>query len=197
MTYAASQVSYWVGQANDTSTGSHPSGWTNGQRWSETASEWLAMYNSSQSQLATMTTNYNNQVAAYNALLNGLNNPEGLVYVAISLGWPGQNATSGTATLTLSRTGHWFVGAVVDGTVNLQSYGSTITVNVGGVMSASKTTNCGANSGTQQYHAGFQIDGDFSAGQVIQANVSNQWVVSGSIGGTLFAHFIPNATYHN
>lgn len=130
-------------------------------------------------------------------LLAGLNNPEGLVYVSISLGWPGQNATSGTQTLSIPRTGHGFVGAIVDGTVNLNSYGSTITVNVGGVMSAAKTTNCGANSGTQQYHAGFQVDGDWSAGQVIQVSVSNQWVPSGSISGTLFYHFVPNATYHN
>lgn len=45
MTYAASQIAYWVGQANDSSTGSHPIGWTNFQRWSETAGEWLVMYN--------------------------------------------------------------------------------------------------------------------------------------------------------
>ena len=44
MTYAASTVSYWVGQANDSSTGNHPTGWTSGQRWSETAGEWQAMY---------------------------------------------------------------------------------------------------------------------------------------------------------
>jgi hypothetical protein len=44
MTYAASQVAYWVGQANDQSTGNHPTGWTTGQRWSETSSEWQTMY---------------------------------------------------------------------------------------------------------------------------------------------------------
>jgi hypothetical protein len=50
MTYQ--NLGYWVGQANDTSTGRHPTGWTSGQRWSETASEWLAMYDQSQSDLA-------------------------------------------------------------------------------------------------------------------------------------------------
>lgn len=45
MTYAASQISYWVGQANDASTGTHPTGWTINQRWSETAGEWQTMYN--------------------------------------------------------------------------------------------------------------------------------------------------------
>ena len=44
MTYAASQVAYWVGQANDLSTGQHPTGWTSGQRWSETAEEWRLMF---------------------------------------------------------------------------------------------------------------------------------------------------------
>jgi hypothetical protein len=38
MTYQ--NLGYWIGQANDTSTGTHPPGWTNGQRWSETAGEW-------------------------------------------------------------------------------------------------------------------------------------------------------------
>jgi len=44
MTYAASQVAYWVGQANDLSTGQHPTGWSSGQRWSETAEEWRLMF---------------------------------------------------------------------------------------------------------------------------------------------------------
>lgn len=43
MTYQ--NLGYWIGQANDLSTGSHPVGWTSGQRWSETASEWMSMYN--------------------------------------------------------------------------------------------------------------------------------------------------------
>lgn len=47
MTYQ--NLGYWVGQSNDTSTGSHPTGWTNGQRWSETASEWQTMYSASAS----------------------------------------------------------------------------------------------------------------------------------------------------
>ena len=42
MTYQ--NLGYWVGQANDLSTGAHPTGWANGQRWSETATEWQAMY---------------------------------------------------------------------------------------------------------------------------------------------------------
>lgn len=48
MTYQ--NLGYWVGQANDTSTGRHPTGWTNGQRWSETANEWMAMYDTAISQ---------------------------------------------------------------------------------------------------------------------------------------------------
>lgn len=43
MTYQ--NLGYWVAQANDLSTGSHPTGWTSGQRWSETAGEWMTMYN--------------------------------------------------------------------------------------------------------------------------------------------------------
>jgi hypothetical protein len=56
MTYAASTVSYWVGQANDTSTGAHPTGWASGQRWSETAAEWQAMQSSTSASLTAMTT---------------------------------------------------------------------------------------------------------------------------------------------
>jgi len=45
MTYAASQVGYWVGQANDNSTGTHPpSGYTPGQRWFTTSSQWQTVY---------------------------------------------------------------------------------------------------------------------------------------------------------
>lgn len=55
MTYPASTIAYWVGQANDLSTGAHPPGWTSGQRWSETAGEWKAVYDSSQAALAAMT----------------------------------------------------------------------------------------------------------------------------------------------
>jgi hypothetical protein len=59
MTYAASTVAYWVGQANDASTGTHPTGWTTGQRWSETASEWQAMYDGVSASLTAMTTDRN------------------------------------------------------------------------------------------------------------------------------------------
>lgn len=43
MTYQ--NLGYWVAEANDSSTGNHPTGWTIYQRWSETASEWATMYN--------------------------------------------------------------------------------------------------------------------------------------------------------
>lgn len=43
MTYQ--NLGYWVGQANDSSTGNHPTGWSSGQRWSETAGEWQTMFN--------------------------------------------------------------------------------------------------------------------------------------------------------
>lgn len=45
MTYAASAVAYWVGQANDNSTGTHPPGYTPAQRWSTTANAWMTSYN--------------------------------------------------------------------------------------------------------------------------------------------------------
>ena len=57
MTYQ--NLGYWIGQANDSSTGRHPTGWTSGQRWSETAGEWTVMYDSSQSALTSMTTDRN------------------------------------------------------------------------------------------------------------------------------------------
>jgi hypothetical protein len=43
MTYQ--NIGYWVGQANDNSTGPHPTGWSTGQRWLETAEEWRLMWN--------------------------------------------------------------------------------------------------------------------------------------------------------
>jgi hypothetical protein len=45
MTYAATQVAYWVGQANDNSAGQHPPGYTVSQRWSTTSNVWMTMYN--------------------------------------------------------------------------------------------------------------------------------------------------------
>ena len=59
MTYQ--NLGYWIGQANDLSTGAHPPGWSNGQRWSETATEWQAAYDA-------MLTNYNNSQAALAAM---------------------------------------------------------------------------------------------------------------------------------
>jgi hypothetical protein len=64
MTYQ--NLGYWVGQANDLSTGTHPTGWTNGQRWSETSTEWQAMYDA-------MLTNYNNSQAALSAMTTDRN----------------------------------------------------------------------------------------------------------------------------
>ena len=57
MTYQ--NLGFWIGQANDTSGGRHPTGWTSGQRWSETSGEWMVMYDTSQSDLANMTTDRN------------------------------------------------------------------------------------------------------------------------------------------
>jgi hypothetical protein len=45
MTYAATQVAYWVGQANDNSAGQHPPGYVVSQRWSATSNTWMTMYN--------------------------------------------------------------------------------------------------------------------------------------------------------
>lgn len=140
---------------------------------------------------------YDTQAAAYNSLLAGLNSPDGETTVSATPAWPGQNGTSATSTLTIPRTGHFVIGVVVDGSANLNSFGSTITVNVGGLISASKATNAAANSGTQSFHAGWIQHGDYTAGQQISVNVSNTWVPSGSISITVYAHFVPNATYHN
>jgi len=66
MTYQ--NLGYWIGQANDLSTGAHPPGWSNGQRWSETATEWMndrdAWYNQAN---AWYTSRYNEGYAAGDA----------------------------------------------------------------------------------------------------------------------------------
>jgi len=49
-------MGFWIGQANDLSTGRHPTGWTSGQRWSETAGEWLTMYDSEFAQARDTST---------------------------------------------------------------------------------------------------------------------------------------------
>jgi hypothetical protein len=39
-----SLAAYWIGQANDNSGSTHPTGYAAGQRWSTTSSQWQAMY---------------------------------------------------------------------------------------------------------------------------------------------------------
>jgi hypothetical protein len=72
MTYLAGSVTSlvtdrntWKTSAIDTSTGAHPPGWSNGQLWSETASEWMTdrnnWYNQAQ---AWYTSRYNDGYSA-------------------------------------------------------------------------------------------------------------------------------------
>jgi len=127
MTYAASQVAYWVGQANDTSTGAHPPGWSNAQRWSETASEWNAAYNTSQSNLGSMTSDrdyWKTTVAhddpnvwtnRYNAGVSAANAALPAAYQLTAAVNNNSYTTTETTlrTITVNRTGYWWAACSV------------------------------------------------------------------------------------
>jgi len=101
------------------------------------------------------------------------------------------NGTSANTTLTIPKSGHWVIGCYVDGSVNLNSFGATATVQCGGLIGAGKVTNGWTNTGSGQFHAGFCVFGDATAGQYLQVNVACQFIVSGTATGLLYAHFVP------
>lgn len=109
--------------------------------------------------------------------------------------WPGQNGTSATVTLTIPKTGHYVVSVVVDCVGNLNSHGSIISVNVGGIISGSKSSSGQNNNGNLDGRAGFVAHGTYTAGQTLTCNVSNAWIPTGSINISLFAHFVPSPSY--
>src|SRR5437879_3764324 len=75
--------------ARDTSTSTHPPGWANNQLWSTTASQW-------QTQDTTDLTNYNNEVTAYNNLLNGLTDTLTTVSL-VGLSWNGSGGSGSSS----------------------------------------------------------------------------------------------------
>lgn len=104
-------LGYWIAQANDGSTGRHPTGWTTGQRWSETASEWMAMYDAKVTELAAMTADRDAWIAEANRRLpaGSGGNP---TIVDVTSGFTESNATAAYKqyfTWTIPTTGYWAV----------------------------------------------------------------------------------------
>jgi hypothetical protein len=296
MTYAASTVAYWVGQANDQSTGTHPTGWTNGQRWSETATEWQAMYDGVSASLAAMTTdrntwqgrannawgptrvwnsgssyetlyndmssqkstwesranqawgpnrvwnngsswealyndmvvqrdawitNYNNMTAnrdywqgqanyywgpsrvhgsgstwenLYSGLLGSLNNPDGHIQAIVNTSWSTENSTTPVTTLTIPKAGHWAFGAYAEMTANLNSHGSIMRIAVSGILNEMKQGNGQNNTNQMKFGAGFYGHAACSAGQQLNLYASNDWIISGTLTGLIYAHFVPSSS---
>jgi hypothetical protein len=227
VTYAASQVAYWVGQANDnsgsthppgyvagqrwsstagqwqadrnawnanaidTSGGPHPPGWASGQLWSTTASQWQSSYNTSQSNLTTMTNNYN-------TLLNGLNNPDGLQSQGFAVNHNGGGTEIGIGTFTFSRAGHFLVAVILPiSSSNVTQNNATSTLRLSGVITLTQMAAIGAQGGARNWWHGTASEVDVSAGQTLGL-FYNAFTATPATGtATVYAHFVPNATYHN
>ena len=102
-------LGYWIGQANDGSTGRHPTGWTTGQRWSETAGEWMAMYDAKVTELAAMTADRDAWIAEANRRLPAGSGGTPTI-VDVTSGFTESNANTGYKQYfqyTLPTTGYW------------------------------------------------------------------------------------------
>jgi hypothetical protein len=173
--------------------------WGSGTHWSTHYSNMLAdrnaWYNQAQ---AWYTSRYNDGYnAGVAAIANGLNNPDGLQLAGIS-----QNNWNQTSTLTFGRTGHYFVVVCVDLTVQPWQGNSSVTGHLTGISGATKTfypSNNDNSGGETESGIGWWIalDVDVGAGQTIGVWFDS-WVTGMvSATGYIYAHFVPNVSYHN
>lgn len=133
----------------------------------------------------------------FNNLQAGLNSPDGEATVPVTYATLPASGTTAVTTLTFARTGHFVIGAYVDGQVNLNSFGATVTVTLGGVATGSKVTNGWTNTSTGTFHAGFVQHVDVAAGQTLTISITTAFIVGGNASGLIYAHFVPTATNHN
>jgi len=197
-----SQITLWTGRANNA--------WGSSRVWNSGSSFETDLANMTTSR-NTWQTNANNAWGPsrvygsgnsfetnYNNLQAGLNSPDGETTVALS--WPTLPVGSGdttTITLTIPRTGHFVVGAYVDGVAAMNSFGAGIDAILTGIIAATKTSNGWSNTGNPQFHQGWVQHGDYSAGQTLSIHLHCAFINGGNASGLLYAHFIPTAANHN
>jgi hypothetical protein len=145
-------------------------------------------------------TNYNNQLAAYNSLLGGLNSPEGLQSQGFAISHNAGGTEVGIGTFTFGRAGHFLVAVICPiSAPNVSQNNASTTLRLAGVVAMTQTANIGTQAGASRnwWHAG-AWDVDVSAGATISL-FFNAFVTGNPTTGTatVYAHFVPNATYHN
>lgn len=165
---------YWQLQAVDTSGGTHPTGWSSGQFYSSTASQWHNMYDA--------------EVTAYNAALA----PASVDHISTSIAVPtGADGWTGNLTsITLDRTGQWFImarcsaGGVASGVRITNAAGTPVGNNNGYFWHLDAG---GAISGSP--FSSDWLQGSFSSGTVYYIQAAR----SSSQGNTAYidAYFIP------
>ena len=192
MTYQ--NLGYWIGQANDTSTGSHPTGWTNGQRWSETASEWQTMYNTASGD-ATLWHGRADQAwgasrvwssgesweAAYTRVLP----PAGPVTVTTS--GSGGNGTIMSA--TTDRAGYW--SGAFHGNLAAGASAGQLVYSMTGALTDSANVDASGTASLSGTAGLFAAAAYCAAGATVSVTCNDQ----GTISGSLILTFIPTAAY--
>jgi hypothetical protein len=186
--------------ATDTSTGAHPPGWASGQLWSTTAAQWKSAYDTSQSQLATANSQLATANANYNALLNGLNNPDGMQSQGFSISHVSGGSEVGIGTFTFARSGHHFVSVVanVHGP-NVTQNNSTSTLRLAGVLVTTMNQTVGGSGvGARDWQHAYVVEVDVTAGQTISLFYNSFTTGNPTTGtATVYAHFVPTSSFHN
>lgn len=134
--------------------------------------------------------------AGANAVYGGLNNPDGESIVVQTYGM-GENGSTPAVYMTIPRNGHFVIGGYADGSGGLISHGTQVTISIRGIINADKQTQGNNNNGTITYHGGWVQHRECAQGEQFYIQASNSWLPSSSTTIVVYAHFIPNATYHN
>lgn len=146
--------------------------------WPDTAGLWKTAYNGKVSELATMTTNYNNEVTAYNNEVTAYNN--GHLFIrslgsgsVITVGNGGGSGyypfADGTSTFTAPITGTYIVFAHCESTSELGSGSFQTQVEIAGTIVTDRKFTIENNAA--QLHWTWQ--GSVSAGQSIRFKMVN------------------------
>jgi hypothetical protein len=209
----------WKGAAVDSGNSTTDPSWTGAtQLYSTTATHWknkdttdlaslatmttnynneVAAYNSSQASLATMTTNYNNEVTAYNnevAAYNAVLPPASPIVLSASNAGVSGNPASGTlCTLTVDRSGYWHCSAVLHWSGNSSDGPVSTGLTVGGVGVDSESGDASGSGG-----ANWPMSlTDTTARYVgLGGSVSVTYTLNGgTVWGSVYAVFVPTQAY--
>ena len=147
---------------------------------------------------SSFETLYNNEVSAYNALVNGLNNPEGLQSQGFPFNHGGGGSDAFIGNFTVGRTGHFLFAVVADFSGSPTQNNAYAQLKFSGIQTQTLQANIGSTSGGRNWWIARSWDQDVSAGQLLGLTV-NCFVTGGSCTGTInvYAHFVPNAAHHN